>query len=169
MVPNVPFWLWSANVEFGGGGVTSTILSKAGIPAPRWVSNLAGKSASTHTLTPTVQVVGQGELVGFRGPTDVYGYPQTAFGAISPASFIGNITSTVSTTNGVDTISMAALGNYPSSNIEITIHGLGTGTGQVLKGGTANFSAMVTIPGAFNYLKTEALAGRTVGISFRVV
>lgn len=169
MVPNVPFWLSQANTEFGGGGVTSTILSKAGIPAPQWVSNLAGKSASTHVLTPRVQVQGQGELVGFRGPTDVYGYPQTTFGSISPASFIGTITSTVSTTNGVDTISMAALGNYPSSNMEITIHGLGKGTGQVLKGGTANFSVMVTIPGAFNYLKAEALAGRTVGISFRVV
>lgn len=129
MIPNGPFYLSQANTEFGGGGWASTTLSKAGVPAPRLLSALMGKSASTHTLTPTVQVLGQGELVGFRGPTDVYGYPQTAFGAISPASFIGTITSTVSTTNGVDTISMAALGNYPSSNMEITIHGLGKGTG----------------------------------------
>lgn len=58
MVPNVPFWLSKANTEFGGGGAASTILSKAGIPAPRWLSNLAGKSASTHVLTPRVQVLG---------------------------------------------------------------------------------------------------------------
>ena len=65
-VPNVPFWLWQANVEFGGGGVASTILSKAKIPAPRWLSNLAGKSAFTPTHQLSVGINTNGNVWGWN-------------------------------------------------------------------------------------------------------
>lgn len=75
MVPNVPFWLSQANTEFGGGGAASTILSKAGIPAPRWLSNLAGKSSATHQLT--------------IGSSGAWAGKGSGFGAISPATVAG--------------------------------------------------------------------------------
>lgn len=45
MVPNVPFWLWQANVEFGGGGVASQIMSNAGLGTTGLVSRLAGMAS----------------------------------------------------------------------------------------------------------------------------
>lgn len=51
-VPNLPFWLSAANTEFGGNGYASTILSKAGIPAPRYCSALAGMSATITVTLP---------------------------------------------------------------------------------------------------------------------
>ena len=50
-VPNVPFWLSQANTEFAGNGWASNILSKAGIPAPRNLSALAGKSAQFNSIS----------------------------------------------------------------------------------------------------------------------
>lgn len=51
-VPNLPFWLSAANTEFGGNGWASNILSKAGIPAPRNCSALAGMSATITVSLP---------------------------------------------------------------------------------------------------------------------
>lgn len=55
-VPNVPFWLWQANVEFNGNGWGSDIRTKARLPAAGWLSELAGKSAFIPTNTMTVGV-----------------------------------------------------------------------------------------------------------------
>lgn len=79
MVPNVPFWLSQANTEFGGGGAASTILSKAGIPAPRWLSNLAGKSSASHSLVVGTQYNRYGfhasNGMGSLSPASVRGFP----------------------------------------------------------------------------------------------
>lgn len=50
-VPNLPFYLSQANAEFKGNGWASDILAKARIPAPQWLSNLAGRSDWTNVLT----------------------------------------------------------------------------------------------------------------------
>lgn len=45
-VPNVPFYLSAADTEFNANNYASDILSKAGVPAPRYCSSLAGKSSA---------------------------------------------------------------------------------------------------------------------------
>lgn len=50
-VPAGPFYLSQANTEFKGNGWASDILAKARIPAPQWLSNLAGRSNWTNILT----------------------------------------------------------------------------------------------------------------------
>lgn len=76
-VPSPSFYLSQANAEFGGNGWASNILSRAGLPAPRWLSTLAGKSSASHSL-----VVGtQWDRYGFHA--------SNGMGSLSPASVQG--------------------------------------------------------------------------------
>lgn len=74
-VPNKPFWLSQANSEFGGNGWTSNILSKAGISIPRYVGELAGKSAFSIIRNPGNPVAenADGMLYFWRSGNDVWG------------------------------------------------------------------------------------------------
>jgi hypothetical protein len=46
-IPAKPFWLSAAYAEFGGNRWMSDTANRAGIPAPRWLGDLAGRSAWT--------------------------------------------------------------------------------------------------------------------------
>lgn len=78
MVPNGPFYLSQANTEFAGGGLASTILTKAGVPAPRLLSALMGKSAFTPTHQLTVGTSAQNNSWGWNHITS------PAYGDLNP-------------------------------------------------------------------------------------
>ncbi|MGL4843972.1 MAG: hypothetical protein ACRC2Y_05050 [Aeromonas veronii] len=80
-VPAPAFWLSQANTEFGGNQWGSNILAKAGLPAPQWLSNLAGKANASHQFT--IAPRGNG-WVGFQ---DTSGVP--VYGQMTPRSVSG--------------------------------------------------------------------------------
>ncbi|MFM5178053.1 hypothetical protein ACEUAY_00365 [Aeromonas veronii] len=55
-VPAKPFWLSAAYAEFGGNRWMSDTANRAGIPAPRWLGDLAGRSAWTWNATPSTSM-----------------------------------------------------------------------------------------------------------------
>ncbi|UNU87616.1 hypothetical protein [Aeromonas dhakensis] len=69
-VPNKPFWLSQANSEFGGNGWASNIISRAGLSVPRWVGELAGRSAS---ITMNLTIGMHNQDVGFSAGVIAYG------------------------------------------------------------------------------------------------
>ena len=73
-VPSKPFWLSQANTEFGGNGWASNILSKAGLSIPRYVGELAGKSAFSILRNPDGPVAdpGDGFLYFWRSGNDIW-------------------------------------------------------------------------------------------------
>lgn len=156
-VPNVPFWLWQANVEFGGGGVASTILSKAKIPAPQWLSNLAGKSAFTPTHQLTVGTSAQNNSWGWNHITSpAYGdlNPKTS-GAVTWSYFY------VSTTRL--TLSSSAI---ITATFKLTFDNGATVTLQY-----NNLAAAKVIGGDESACvdKIRQSAGQTIGISFEQI
>ena len=142
MVPNVPFWLSQANVEFGGGGVASTILSKAKIPAPRWVSNLAGKSAFTPTNTMTVGVSPNNNQWGWNPVA------ATPYGAFSPVT-TGSVTWRyfyVNATSITLASSVGITGTFEvtlATGAEVTIQYSGLVGGSVISGDVVTFISQV--------------------------
>lgn len=95
-IPAKPFWLSAAYAEFGGNRWMSDTANRAGIPAPRWLGDLAGRSAWTWNAIPSsgsnsVEIAGTGTgtvtvqyivralngLTGVRasGVTEVYASP----------------------------------------------------------------------------------------------
>ncbi|MGL4763844.1 MAG: hypothetical protein ACRC2N_02200 [Aeromonas sp.] len=130
-VPAPSFWLSQANAEFGGNQWGSNILAKAGIPAPQWLSNLAGRSSWSNVMTI-------GADVGF-GMAD-YGFMNDPNGMWA----VGNITprttphgrrirdvlvSNYAVVNGNLTwgtfLTFSSLDSTPNY-VEVTIEGLGT-------------------------------------------
>lgn len=69
-VPNKPFWLSQANSEFGGNGWASNIMSRAGLSVPRWIGELAARSAS---ITMNLTIGMHNQDVGFSAGVIAYG------------------------------------------------------------------------------------------------
>lgn len=169
MVPNVPFWLSQANTEFGGGGAASTILSKAGIPAPRLLSQLGGRSAYSHKLTigEVPGAVG-GFVRGFRASVDVYENPQTAIGGLSPQTLgPGSIRTFICSTNLTDGISVAIKPVISSAQgtMTIIIPGLGTLSGTYNNGPTATTQILRGLQGVFDFFGQRV--GQTIDIDIK--
>lgn len=64
-VPAKPFWLSAADTEYNANNWASDMLSKAGIAAPRYAGDLAGRSAWTWNTIPasgssSVAIAGSG-------------------------------------------------------------------------------------------------------------
>ncbi|MGL5156142.1 MAG: hypothetical protein ACRC9H_14640, partial [Aeromonas veronii] len=67
-VPALPFYLSQANTEFSGNGWASDILSKAKIPAPQWLSSLAGKSSNLRLKLSVAKVdIALSKWYGYMG------------------------------------------------------------------------------------------------------
>ena len=124
-VPLVPFYLRQACTEFG---LTipcnaSGIRTAAGLPAAGYLSELAGRAAASHAVSPGKFVNDLGvTIVGFRAAADIYERPQTPFGSISPTSFIGDIRGLTSSTNSPDKVSLSVKGTAPAgTRMQLTI------------------------------------------------
>lgn len=156
-VPNVPFWLSQANVEFGGGGVASTILSKAKIPAPRWLSNLAGKSAFTPTNTMTVGVSVNNNQWGWNPVAS------TPYGDLTPK------TSGAVTWNYLY-VSTTKLTLVPSARLTATFK-LTFDNGATVSLSYNNLTSSTVVDGdeAACIAKIRASVGQTLGIAFEQI
>lgn len=75
-VPSGPFYLSQANAEFKQNGWASNILAAAGVPAPRYLSALMGKSFGSHQMHVGAQYssYGLGQGFGSLAPNSVQGF-----------------------------------------------------------------------------------------------
>lgn len=169
MIPNGPFYLSQANQEFGGNGYATDILTKAGVPAPRLLSELMGKSAYSHKLTIGETPGSVGGLVrGFRASVDIYEQPQTAIGGLSPQTLgPGSIRTFICSTNLTDGISIAIKPMLSSvqGNLTIIIPGLGTLTGAYSNGPTATTQILRGLQGVFDFFGQRV--GQTIDIDIK--
>lgn len=157
MIPNGQFYLSQANTEFGGNGYASDILAKAGVPAPRLLSQLMGKSA----FTPTHQL-----SVGVSAQSNSWGWNPV----ISPA--YGNLNPK---TSGAVTwsylyVSTTRLTLAPSARITATFK-LTFDNGATVSLRYNNLTAATVVGGdeAACIAKIMASVGQTIGIAFEQV
>ena len=169
-VPNPPFWLSVANTEFGANGYASNIMAKAGLSLPAWTTQLAGKSASSHSMLAGSYNNGIATAAGFRSAYDRLDQPQVPFGSITPATFIGELRGVVSSTNTPDKVSLNVKGYVAEGTIiQLTVQGLVSNTKQVTRGGDDNFFCLFDVVGAYNAFLASAQAGTAIKIDLKVV
>lgn len=169
MVPNGPFYLSQANTEFSGNGYASDILAKAGVPTPRLLSQLMGRSAQSHKLT-IGEVPGQvgGFVRGFRTSIDIYEQPQTPIGGMQPQTLgPGGIRTFICSTNLTDGISVALkpVISPVQGTLTITIPGLGTLSGPYSNGPTATTQILRGIQGVFDFFGQRI--GQTIDVDIK--
>ena len=144
-VPNLPFYMTAANMEFvkTASGWCSATLAAANIPKPRWLSELAGRSSSTHTVVFVAygqEVVAGGGFGGSFSPATLgpYTIDYISTDSLAPTHFT------------VATSSLLPAGQ----TLTVTIPGFGTGSGQRDPNYTLSFLAI--FGGDVNaYLKTK--------------
>ena len=143
-VPNLPFYMTAANTEFVGtaAGWSSATLAAASLPKPRWLSELAGRSASA-TLTM---------VVGNHGAEATYGaspnFNNRAFGSITGGTFDGRtITDIVADVNNTSKCYITITG----TKFPVLIDFPGYGTISITASGYTNLGNL----NWYNYIKGQ--------------
>lgn len=156
MIPNGQFYLSQANTEFSGSGYASDILAKAGVPAPRLLSQLMGKSAFTPTHQLSVGVSAQSSWGWNPVKSPAYGdlNPKTS-GAVTWSYLY------VSTTR----LTLA-----PSARLTATFK-LTFDNGATVSLRYNNIAAATVVGGdeAACIAKIRASVGQTIGIAFEQI
>ncbi|MGY3892824.1 hypothetical protein [Aeromonas enterica] len=150
-VPNKPFLLSAAYGEFGGNRWMSDTANRAGLPAPCWLGELAGRSAATvFNMVVAEWEPGQGDTA--------FGFWAGANGSISPSSYQGLVFQGLYGTDYDSNLYVYLVGAAPDLNL--TIVGAGTVT---IPANNGTIPMAVPWPGIGEWL--AARVGQTVQIS----
>lgn len=168
-IPAKPLWLSAAYSEFGGNRWMSDTANRGGLPAPCWLGELAGRSASTHRLTIGSYSNGDVLLCGFYGSQGSMG-PTTPIGSVNPSSFDGKALVRISTSNRLpDNLFVECQGKFVAGRrVRIAVLGLGSVEVGALNYGNDYCSLqLANIAGIHGWF--AARVGQTVPIDFVVI